>query len=835
MNNFFDIITIAGSDTEGDVMSVINTSEDVNLNLPNLPDPLPILPLRNMVLFPGVVAPITVGRDKSIQLIRDAYKGNKIIGVVAQKEGSVEVPGFDDVYSVGTVALILKMLRMPDGSTTVIIQGRMRMNITEFVTEDPYIMARYQILTDPPAPKDSKEFQALIDTIKDVAVQIIEQSPEIPSEAAIAVRNIENPEFLIHFVANNMNITLAEKQKILETHGIQERSSLVLYHLNRELELLELKNKIRHKTKQDIDRQQREYFLHQQMKVLQEELGQGPNQDIEELKKKAETKKWGEAQARHFEKELAKLERMNPNAADYPVQLNYLHLLTELPWNEYTEDNYDLKHAEKILNRDHFGMKKIKERILEYLAVLKLKGDMKAPILCFVGPPGVGKTSLGRSIAEALGRKYVRMALGGLKDESEIRGHRKTYVGAMPGRIIQNLRKCGSSNPVFILDELDKVGASFQGDPASALLEVLDPEQNNTFLDNYLEVEYDLSRVMFIATANTTATIHPALRDRLEIIELSGYSVEEKVQIAKRHLLPRQIRENGLQPVQVKLTDKQIAWLVEHYTHESGVRNLERLIAKLVRSKAREVAEHLDGKRSDAPKPGFTEEDFLRILGPPHPKDKIIDNNFAGVVTGLAWTASGGDILFVETSVSGGQGKLTLTGSLGDVMKESAVIALEYFKKISPRYGIPYKLFEKTNVHVHVPEGAVPKDGPSAGITIFTAIASAYTQRKVKKALAMTGELTLRGEVLPVGGIKEKLLAARRAGIREVILSEKNRPDVGEIEPEYLKNLTFHYVHRAEEVLKLALLPEKVKDAQDLSVYLEEKSSVAAAAAPAVS
>lgn len=830
MNNLFDIITIAGSESDGDVLSVINTGEDINLNLPNLPETLPILPLRNMVLFPGVVAPITVGRDKSIQLIRDAYKGNKIIGVLAQKEGSVEVPGFDDVYPVGTVALILKMLRMPDGSTTVIIQGRMRMSISAFITEDPYILARYNILTDPQAPKDSKEFQALIDTIKDVAVQIIEQSPEIPSEAAIAVRNIENPEFLIHFVANNMNITLAEKQQILETHGIQERSSLVLHHLNRELELLELKNKIRHKTKQDIDRQQREYYLHQQMKVLQEELGQGANQDIEELKKKAETKKWGEAQARHFEKELDKLQRMNPNAADYPVQLNYLHLFTELPWNDYTTDNYDLKHAEKILNRDHFGMKKIKERILEYLAVLKLKDDMKAPILCFVGPPGVGKTSLGRSIAEALGRKYVRMALGGLKDESEIRGHRKTYVGAMPGRILQNLRKCGSSNPVFILDELDKVGASFQGDPASALLEVLDPEQNHTFLDNYLETEYDLSRVMFIATANTTATIHPALRDRLEIIELSGYSVEEKVQIAKRHLLPRQIKENGLKPAQVKISDKQLAWLIEHYTHESGVRNLERILAKLVRAKAREVAGLLDDKRKRTPSPAFTEEDFSRILGPPHPKEKTTDNNFAGVVTGLAWTASGGDILFVETSVSGGQGKLTLTGSLGDVMKESAVIALEYFKKISPRYNIPYKIFEKTNVHVHVPEGAVPKDGPSAGITILTALASAFTQRKVKKALAMTGELTLRGEVLPVGGIKEKLLAARRAGIKEVILSEKNRPDVAEIEPEYLKNLSFHYVQRAEDVLKLALLDEKVKDALDLNIYLEEKSSATAKA-----
>lgn len=825
MKKTLDFWTFSGGEGESDFIPVINTNEDINLGLPNLPETLPILPLRNMVLFPGVVAPITVGRDKSILLIRDAYKGNKIIGVVAQKEGSVEVPGFSDVYPVGTIALILKMLRMPDGSTTVIIQGRMRMAVTEFVAEEPYILSRYQILSDPPAPKDSKEFIALIDTIKDVAVQIIEQSPEIPSEAAIAVRNIENPEFLIHFVANNINISLPDKQKILETNGIQERSSLVLHHLNRELELLELKNKIRNKTKLDIDRQQREYFLHQQMKVLQEELGQGSNQDLEELKKKAENKKWPEAIAQHFQKELNKLERMNQHAAEYPVQLNYLHLLTDLPWNEYTPDNFNLKNAEKILDRDHFGMKKIKARILEYLAVLKLKSDMKAPILCFVGPPGVGKTSLGRSIAEALGRKYVRMALGGLKDESEIRGHRKTYVGAMPGRIIQNLKKCGSSNPVFILDELDKVGVSYQGDPASALLEVLDPEQNNSFLDNFLEVEFDLSRVMFIATANTTATIHPALRDRLEIIELSGYSTEEKVQIAKRHLLPRQIRENGLAPKQIKITDKKLAWLVEHYTHESGVRNLERILAKLARTKAREVAEFLDSKKGVEPALGFTEEDFIKALGPPHPKEKTIDNNFAGVVTGLAWTATGGEILFVETSVSGGQGKLTLTGSLGDVMKESAVIALEYFKKISPELGVPYLLFEKTNVHIHVPEGAVPKDGPSAGITMFTAIASAYTQRKVKKALAMTGEITLRGEVLPVGGIKEKLLAARRAGIKEVILSEKNKPDVEEIEPEYLRNLTFHYVKRSDEVLEIALLKEKVKKPQDFEFLLNLPSS----------
>jgi len=822
MNGTFDLLNFSGTEVDNDYVTIINSEENLSLGLSEIPDELPILPLRNMVLFPGVVAPITVGRDKSIQLIRDAYKGNRIIGVVAQKEGSVESPGFDDVYPIGTIAIILKMLKMPDGTTTAIIQGRMRMEITSFVTEDPYIKASFKLLKDVPALADNKEFIALIATIKDIAVQIIEQSPELPSEAAIAVKNIENPEFLIHFVSNNMNISLEEKQKILNLDEIQERASIVLKHLNKELELLELKNKIRNKTKLDIDKQQKEYFLHQQLKMIQEELGQGQGQEVEELKKKAENKKWSASVATHFQKELAKLERMNPNAADYPVQMNYLDLLLDLPWGEFTNDNFDLSHAQRVLDRDHYGMKKIKERILEYLAVLKLKPDLKAPILCFVGPPGVGKTSLGRSIAEALGRKYLRMALGGLKDESEIRGHRKTYVGAMPGRIIQSLRKCGSSNPVFILDELDKIGNSFQGDPASAMLEVLDPEQNSHFLDNFLEVEYDLSRVMFIATANTTSTIHPALRDRMEIIELTGYSLEEKVEIAVHHLIPKQISENGLTPSQFKLTRKQISWLVEHYTHESGVRNLERLVAKLARAKALQVASAMDVKKTSATASGFLQKDFQKIFGPAFPKERYIDNRFAGVVTGLAWTATGGDILFVETSVTGGSGKLTLTGSLGDVMKESALIALEYFKACSSRYNIPFSLFDKVNVHVHVPEGAVPKDGPSAGITILTAIASAFTQRKVKKALAMTGELTLRGEVLPVGGIKEKLLAARRAGISEIILSDKNKPHVEEIEPVYLKNLNFHYVSRAEEVLNLALLNQKVENPIDLFQYLKK-------------
>jgi ATP-dependent Lon protease len=785
------------------------TSEDEEfMNSEKVPDILSILPLRNTVLFPGVVIPITVGRDKSINLIRDAYKGDKTVGVISQKNDTIEDPSPEDLNKIGTVAHIVKMLRMPDGSTTVIIQGKRRFVVKEYVQTEPYFKARISPFHETRPEKEEKEFAALVSSLKDNAIQIIKQSPHIPTEASFAITNIESPSFLINFISSNSNVPSAEKQKMLEVADLKERAEMVLAHLTKELQMLELKNQIQNKVKVDIDKQQREYFLHQQIKTIQEELG-GTNyeQEIEEYKERAKTKKWNDEVKDIFEKQVQKLQRMNPNAAEYGVQTNYLELLLDLPWNEFTRDNFDLKHADKVLNEDHYGLEKVKERILEHLAVLKLKGNMKSPIICLYGPPGVGKTSLGKSIARSLNRKYIRMSLGGLKDESEIRGHRKTYIGAMPGRILQNLKKVQASNPVFILDEIDKVGSDFHGDPSSALLEVLDPEQNSTFYDNFLEMDYDLSNIMFIATANSLQTIQPALRDRMEIIEVNGYTTEEKLEIAKRHLLPKQIEETGLTKDQLKLSDKVLERIIEDYTRESGVRGLEKKIAKLARNVAKDVA------MKKKVTPLMTESAVVKILGPAHSRDRYQGNDVAGVVTGLAWTSVGGDILFIETSLSKSKSsRLSITGNLGEVMKESATLAYEYIKSHSAFLGLDPDLFDHWNVHIHVPEGATPKDGPSAGIAMLTALGSAFTQRKVKKNLAMTGEITLRGKVLAVGGIKEKLLAAKRAGIKEIILCDENRRDVEEIKAEYLKGLTFHYVTQMREVLDLALMKEKVKN-----------------------
>lgn len=795
-----------GLDEDADFIPLLTAEDEDNMRNEKVPDVLPILPLRNTVLFPGVVIPITVGRDKSIQLIKDYNKGDKTIGVVAQKSDETEEPNAEDLFSVGTVAHIIKMLRMPDGNTTIIIQGKKRFRILEYIQSEPYHKARVAALDEIHPPKTDNEFQAIISNLKETSTQIVKISPNIPSDAGFAINNIESHTFLVNFISSNMNAKTKDKQKMLEVPNLKERSLLVLEYLNRELQMAELRNQIQTKTKMDLDRQQREYFLNQQIKTIQEELG-GNNfeQEINGYKEKAETKKWSDEVKEVFDKQLLKLQRMNPNAAEHGIQINYVELLLELPWNEYTQDNFDLQNAQITLDEDHFGLEKVKERIIEHLAVLKLKGNLKSPIICLYGPPGVGKTSLGKSIAKALNRKYVRMSLGGLKDESEIRGHRKTYIGAMPGRIIQNLKKVQSSNPVFILDEIDKVGSDYHGDPSSALLEVLDPEQNSTFYDNFLELDYDLSKVMFIATCNNLNTIQPALRDRMEIIEVNGYTVEEKLEIAKRHLIPKQIDESGLKKSQLKISDKVLEFLIETYTAESGVRNLEKKISKI----ARNVAVHI-AKGEEVPK--ITEESVVKILGPSHIKDKYQGNDIAGVVTGLAWTQVGGDILFIETSLSKGKsGKLTLTGNLGDVMKESATLALEYLKAHPQLIDATPESFEDQNIHIHVPEGATPKDGPSAGIAMLTSLASAFTKRKVKKALAMTGEITLRGKVLPVGGIKEKLLAAKRAGIKEVILCEGNKKDVEDIKPEYLKGLTFHYVSQMEDVLKIALLKEKVK------------------------
>jgi ATP-dependent Lon protease len=792
-------------DDETEFIPLMTSEDEEEMNQEKTPDVLPILPLRNTVLFPGVVIPITVGRDKSIKLIQDANKGEKVIGVISQKDDSIEDPLKDQLYEVGTIARILKMFRMPDGNTTVIIQGKKRFKLIDFIETDPYIKAQIASYEVNKTPKDAK-FGALVDSIKDMALRIIEQSPNIPTEASFAIKNIESSSFLINFIASNMNAEVKEKQALLEETNIRARAEILLKHVTKELKLLELKNDIQSKVKTDIDQQQKEYFLNQQMKLIQEELGGSPqDQEIKEFEERAKGKKWPKAAKERFEKELAKLQRINSASAEYSVQINYVETMLDLPWNENSKDNFDLKRAKKILDKDHFGLDEVKDRIIEHLAVLKLKGNMKSPILCLYGPPGVGKTSLGKSIAEALGRKYVRMSLGGLRDEAEIRGHRKTYIGAMPGRILQNLKKAQTSNPVFVLDEIDKVGKDFQGDPSSALLEVLDPEQNDAFNDNFIELDYDLSKVLFIATANNLATIQPALRDRMEIIEINGYTIEEKVQIAKKHLIPKLIRDNGLKNDQIKISKAIIEKVCEEYTRESGVRNLEKRLGKLVRFAAKSIAmeEEYEAK--------LTEKMVEEILGPGHSKDKYQGNDVVGVVTGLAWTQVGGDILFIEVSLSKGKGKLTLTGNLGDVMKESAMIALEYIRAHAEELEIGIESFENMNVHIHVPEGATPKDGPSAGITMLTALVSAFTKRKVKRNLAMTGEITLRGRVLPVGGIKEKILAAKRADIKEIILSKDNKKDVDQIKADYLKGLNFTYVEEMSEVLDQALLKTIVR------------------------
>ncbi len=789
-----------GIDEDTDFIPLLSTIEEDSITNEKVPDVLPILPLRNTVLFPGVVIPITVGRDKSIQLIKDYNKGDKTIGVVSQKQDDTEDPNEDDLYGIGTVAFIIKMLRMPNGDTTIILQGKKRFKIEHFTQSEPYHKAKVVAFPDVKPKDNDKEFEAIVSNLKQTSQEIIKLSPNIPSDAGFAINNIDSPSFLVSFISNNMSANTTEKQRLLEVENLKERSMQVLEFLNKEFQMLELRNQIQNKTKQDLDKQQREYFLNQQIKTIQEELG-GNNfeQEINGYKEKAKLKKWNTEVQEIFEKQISKLQRMNPNAAEYAIQTNYIELLLELPWNEQTTDNFDLKHAQDILNEDHFGLEKVKDRIIEHLAVLKLKGNLKSPIICLYGPPGVGKTSLGKSIAKALNRKYIRMSLGGLKDESEIRGHRKTYIGAMPGRILQNLKKVQSNNPVFVLDEIDKVGNDYHGDPSSALLEVLDPEQNSTFYDNFLELDYDLSKVMFIATCNNLASIQPALRDRMEIIEVNGYTLEEKLQIAKNHLLPKQIEESGLKKSQFKLSDKLLEYVIDNYTGESGVRNLEKKLNKIARSMAVHIA-----KNDDLPK--LNEESILKILGPSHSKSKYQGNDIVGVVTGLAWTQIGGDILFIETSLSKSKvAKLTLTGNLGEVMKESAVLALEYLKAHPGLVNLTTEEIEQYNVHIHVPEGATPKDGPSAGIAMLTSLASAFTKRKVKKALAMTGEITLRGKVLPVGGIKEKLLAAKRAGIKEVILCSENRIDVDDIKQDYLKGLKFHYVSQMDEVLKLAI------------------------------
>lgn len=806
-------------DDDAEFIPLMTSEDEEQMNLENIPEELAILPLRNTVLFPGVVIPITVGRDKSIKLIKDANKTDRIIGVVSQKDVSVDDPGINDLNQVGTVAMIIKMLRMPDGNTTVIIQGKRRFRLEEITSEEPYFRAKISSFDEIRPAKNDKEFSALVASLKEISLQIIKQSPNIPSEAGFAIKNIESPSFLINFISSNMNAELAQKQTMLEVADLKQRAEMVLQHITRDLQLVELKNQIQSKVKIDMDQQQREYFLHQQLKTIQEELGGNVFEaEIEELRTKAEVKKWSESVNKHFNKELDKLQRINPNAAEYSVQRNYLDLLLELPWNDYTTDNFDLKKARAILDKDHYGMEKVKERIIEYLAVLKLKGDMRSPILCFYGPPGVGKTSLGKSIAKSLGREYVRMSLGGVRDEAEIRGHRKTYIGAMPGRIIQNLRKAKSANPVFVLDEIDKVGRDSHGDPSSALLEVLDPEQNSTFYDNYVEQDFDLSRAMFVATANNLNTIQPALLDRMELIEVSGYTQEEKVEIARQHLIPKQIAEHGLKKTQVKFSKKAIMKLIDEHTRESGVRSLEKRIAKVVRSIAKSIA------MEEAVSANIDEKDITRVMGPArYHSDKYENNETAGVVTGLAWTAVGGEILFIETLISKGTGKLTLTGNLGDVMKESAVIALEYLKAHAEQFlGLDPAVFNHYNIHVHVPEGATPKDGPSAGIAMLTALASLFTQRKVKSKLAMTGEITLRGVVLPVGGIKEKILAARRANISEVILCEDNRKDVEEINQDYLAGMTFHYVQQMKDVLKLALTKNLVSNPVKVEVPQEK-------------
>jgi ATP-dependent Lon protease len=797
-NKFF----LQGQEDEMEFMPIIplNDDDEANVDAEPIPDEIPILPLRNTVLFPGVVIPITVGRDKSIKAVNDAYKADKLIGVLAQKDSNIEEPTVSDLEDIGTVAKIVKLIKMPDGGTTIIIQGKKRFKVEEITEDEPYFKAKITVLVEENL-KDDADFSAMVSSIKDLAAQIIGLSPNLPSEASIILKNIENPSFLIHFVSSNLNSDIREKQKLLEINNIKARAALLMNLMQTELQYAELKNKVTNKTRNELDKQQREYFLQQQMKAIKEELGGDNVAEVKEMQKKAEGKKWTPAAKEMFNKGVEKLERMHPSTPDYSVVYNHLDLLLDLPWEDYTQDSYDLKKAKKVLDNDHYGMQKIKERILEYLAVLKLKGDMKSPILCFLGPPGIGKTSLGKSIAAAINRKYVRVSLGGLHDESEIRGHRKTYIGAMPGRILQSIRKIKSSNPVMILDEIDKVGSTSHGDPSSALLEVLDPEQNNSFYDNYLELEYDLSKVLFIATANNLSNIQPALRDRLEIIDLSGYAVEEKIEIAKRHLMPKQKDMHGVKPYDFKLSDTVLQKIIEDYTRESGVRELDRQLASIMRYQAKEIV--LRGKL----KATVTNNDVEKILGKPkYSNDLYKMANMPGVAVGLAWTYVGGDILFIETQLSEGKGELKLTGNLGNVMKESASTAFTYLEANCKKINIDPAVFSKKDVHIHVPEGATPKDGPSAGITMLSALASAFTGRKIKPYLAMTGEITLRGQVLPVGGIKEKVLAAKRAGLKEIIMCWQNEKDVQEINNQYIKGIKFHYVKTMQQVLDLALV-----------------------------
>ncbi len=791
----------------GELIQLVSDDDGDQMTVGDVPDELSILPIRNAVLFPGGVMPITVGRSKSVKLVKKAYKGGRIIGVLAQNNNQIDDPTIEDLYNVGTIAKIIKMIVLPDGNTTIIIQGKNRFEIEEYISEEPYFTAKVKLLKDKPIVGKKREMKAMVRSLKEAASKILRLSPEIPQEAQMAIDNITEAEFLTYFLSSNLNADVKDKQQLLGLNDSMERATLLLEYMLKEVQMLEIKHEIHKKVHTDIDQQQRDYYLRQQMKVLQDELGQeGSDHEVNELRKKAKKKKWPEEIAKHFDKELDKLLRINPMAPEYPVTMNYVELLIDLPWGDYTKDDFNLKRASKVLDQDHYGLDKVKERIIEYLAVLKLKQDMKGPILCLYGPPGVGKTSLGKSIAKALKRKYVRMSLGGLHDEAEIRGHRKTYIGALPGKVIQNIKKAGTSNPVFILDEIDKVSSDFRGDPASALLEVLDPEQNNAFADNYLEVDYDLSKVLFIATANSLDTIHPALRDRMEIIDVSGYTLEEKVEISKKHLIPKQLREHGLKSSDMSFMKNSIVKVIDGYTRESGVRGLERKIGSIVRNTAKNVAmeEPYDQK--------ITTDKVIEILGVEiFDKELYQGNDIAGVVTGLAWTQAGGEILFIESSLSKGKGKLTLSGQLGDVMKESAMAALSYLKSNAEEIGIDYRLFDHYDLHVHVPAGAVPKDGPSAGITMLTSLASIYTQRRIKGKLAMTGEITLRGKVLPVGGIKEKILAARRAGIKELILCEKNKRDISEIDKIYTKGLTINYVQTVDEVLELALLKEQVK------------------------
>ena len=812
--NLFNIdnLSLIDVDENSELIPLMTPEDEKEINNEVLPDSLPILPLKNTVLFPGVVIPITAGRDKSIKLINEANKGDKLIGVVSQIDKNIEDPYLNDIYKTGTVAKILKVLKMPDGNTTVIIQGKKRFTIDKMISEEPYLKAIIESVPEIIPDLADSEFKAIIESIKELALQIIKHSPNIPSEASFAIKNIESNSFLVNFVSSNMNLKVSEKQDLLEINDLQERALETLKFMNIEFQKLEIKNDIQSKVQSDLNQQQREFFLHQQMKTIQEELG-GVNHDgeIDEMKARSKKIKWTKEVKIHFEKELSKLQRMNPQVSEYSVQRNYLDLILDLPWSKYSKDLFDLVKAQKILDKDHFGLEDVKKRIIEHLAVLKLRNDMKSPILCLYGPPGVGKTSLGKSIARALGRNYVRMSLGGLRDEAEIRGHRKTYIGAMPGRVIQNIKKAGTSNPVFVLDEIDKLSNSNQGDPSSALLEVLDPEQNFEFYDNYLELGFDLSKVMFIATCNNLSSIQPALLDRMEIINVSGYTTEDKVQIGKKFLLPKQQSEHGVKSSEIKLSKNVIEKIVDGYTRESGVRGLEKQIAKVVRYAAKNLAMNLEYNSN------IKLDDLNEVLGSTKLDRSVYENNkVAGVVTGLAWTRVGGDILFIESIISKGKGKLSITGNLGKVMSESATIALEFIKANSHHFNINEEIFNKYNVHIHVPEGATPKDGPSAGITMLTSLVSLFTQKRVNKNLAMTGEITLRGKVLPVGGIKEKILAAKRAKITDIILCKQNESDVNEVKADYLKGLKFHYVTEMKEVIQLALSNQDVLYAKKL-------------------